>query len=154
MRSAPTASALSTNRSSLTSAPRSKTSKPLAWSIEATRFLPMSWMSPSTVPMTTLPPIRASMFAWLEFGLEDGHGRLHGFGAGDELGQEIFALLPELADLLDARHIALFDDLREVQPGRHGLGGEAGGRLAVAGHDGLVHLGEELRLVHEVTPCR
>ena len=35
--------------------PRSKTSKPAPSSIIPTRFLPMSWMSPLTVPMTTLP---------------------------------------------------------------------------------------------------
>ena len=35
--------------------PRSTTSKPAPSSIIPTRFLPMSWMSPLTVPMTTLP---------------------------------------------------------------------------------------------------
>ena len=35
--------------------PRSMTSKPAPSSIIPTRFLPMSWMSPLTVPMTTLP---------------------------------------------------------------------------------------------------
>ena len=44
--------------------PRSKTSKPAPSSIIPTRFLPMSWMSPLTVPITTLPigwaPVSAS----------------------------------------------------------------------------------------------
>ena len=35
--------------------PRSMTSKPAPSIIMATRFLPMSWMSPLTVPMTILP---------------------------------------------------------------------------------------------------
>ncbi len=44
--------------------PRSTTSKPAPSSIIATRFLPMSWMSPLTVPITILPidsaPVSAS----------------------------------------------------------------------------------------------
>ena len=44
--------------------PMSMTSKPAPSIIIATRFLPMSWMSPLTVPMTTLPigsaPVSAS----------------------------------------------------------------------------------------------
>ena len=44
--------------------PRSNTSKPAPSSIMATRFLPMSWMSPFTVPITTDPtgsaPVSAS----------------------------------------------------------------------------------------------
>ena len=39
----------------LTFVPRSITVKPLTWSISATMFLPMSWMSPCAVPMTTRP---------------------------------------------------------------------------------------------------
>ena len=86
--------------------------------------------------------------AALELGFEDGHGRFHGLGAGDELGQEIFALLPELADPLDARDVAPFDDFEEVQPGLHRLGGEPGGRLAVPGDDGFAHPGKEIRVGH------
>ena len=43
--------------------PRSMTSKPAPSSIMPTRFLPMSWMSPLTVPMTTLPTGRAPVSA-------------------------------------------------------------------------------------------
>jgi len=48
---------LSTNWSSGTSRPRSCTVNPATSNIILTRFLPMSWMSPSTVPMTTVPLI-------------------------------------------------------------------------------------------------
>ena len=44
-----------TNCSGATSTPRSATSKPLDSIIMRTRFLPMSCMSPFTVPMTALP---------------------------------------------------------------------------------------------------
>ena len=53
--SAPTSAALSAKRSGGTSTPRSWTSKPAAPSIVATRFVPISWMSPLTVPITTRP---------------------------------------------------------------------------------------------------
>ena len=43
--------------------PRSITSKPAPSSIIATRFLPMSWMSPLTVPITTLPTDSAPVSA-------------------------------------------------------------------------------------------
>ncbi len=52
---APTSRTFSTKRSGATSTPRSWTSKPLAVSIIPTRFLPISWMSPLAVPMTTRP---------------------------------------------------------------------------------------------------
>ena len=45
----------STNFSGVTSTPRSTTSKPAPSSIMHTRFLPMSWRSPFTVPATTRP---------------------------------------------------------------------------------------------------
>ncbi len=55
MMSGLTAFTFSTNFDVGTSHPMSCTSKPFAVSIAATMLLPMSWMSPSTVPMTTLP---------------------------------------------------------------------------------------------------
>ncbi len=84
----------------------------------------------------------------LELGLEDGHGRLHGLGARDELGQEVLALLPELADLLDARDVAVLDDVEEVQPGPDGLPGQPAGGGAVAVDDGLPHVRIDGVLVH------
>ena len=60
--------------------------------------------------------------------LEDVHGRLHAFGARDELGQEIFALLPQVADLLDAGDVPLVDDLVEVESQADGLQGQLAGR--------------------------
>ena len=50
----------SMNLSAETSMPILMTSKPQPSSMEATRFLPMSWRSPFTVPMTTLPMLVAS----------------------------------------------------------------------------------------------
>ena len=47
--------AASTNFYVWTSIPMSITLKPLLDSIIPTRFLPISWMSPSTVPKTTVP---------------------------------------------------------------------------------------------------
>ena len=44
-----------TNLDAGTSTPRSITSKPAVLSIVVTMFLPREWMSPLTVPMTTLP---------------------------------------------------------------------------------------------------
>ena len=55
--------AASTNRSGATSTPRSWTSKPDVASIIPTRFLPISWMSPLTVPITTRPRTRRTV-AW------------------------------------------------------------------------------------------
>ena len=57
----------STNLSAGTLTSRSVTSKPDASSREMTMFLPMSWRSPSTVPITTLPA--ASTWSTLKWGL-------------------------------------------------------------------------------------
>lgn len=53
--SAPSASAFSMKASAGTSTPTSKTSNPAPFNIMATRFFPISWRSPLTVPMTTRP---------------------------------------------------------------------------------------------------
>ena len=50
--------AVSTNCSGVTSTPRSTTSTPLPSSMIFTRFLPMSCMSPRTVPMQARPTVR------------------------------------------------------------------------------------------------
>ena len=55
MMSACTSSALRMNASALTLAPRSWTSKPATFSIVMAMSLPISCMSPSTVPITTTP---------------------------------------------------------------------------------------------------
>jgi len=62
---APTATAVSTKRWGGMSRPRSIISNPEASSMIFTRFLPMSWVSPSTTPITTLGFARcSSRFRW------------------------------------------------------------------------------------------
>lgn len=53
----------STNRSLGTLIPRSITRNPRALSSIATRVLPMSWMSPMTVPITIVPRYGTCRFA-------------------------------------------------------------------------------------------
>ena len=61
--------------------PRSTTSNPAPSSIIATRFFPMSWMSPFTVPITTVPmrcaPVSASSGRHRHAGLHRVRGEQH-----------------------------------------------------------------------------
>jgi len=66
---------LATKLSIGTSQPTSVTAKPAAESIEQTIVLPISWMSPATVPATAVPRDVAPA-GGVDGRLQDGHGRL------------------------------------------------------------------------------
>ena len=104
-----------------TSQPTSVTVKPAAQSIEQTMVLPISWMSPATVPATATPRVRAALLGRVEGGLQDGHRGLHGLGPLDQLGQEELAAAEEVADLLDALDEALVEDVDGGQAGVEAL---------------------------------
>ena len=89
----------STNFSGGTCTPRSITSKPAPSSMMLTRFLPMSWTSPLTVPIRNLPIVSHAGLG------EQRAQHLHRAGhraAGDQhLGHEEVAALEPGADLLE-----------------------------------------------------
>src|SRR5450756_254990 len=77
-------------------------------------------------------------------GLQDGHGGLHGLGALDQLGEEELALAEEVADLLDAAHEALVEDVAGGQAGVEALLGQGCGLFGLTVDDGLLHQFVEL----------
>ena len=80
-------------------------------------FLPMSWTSPLTVAIRTLPralcsppsPPAATFSASMN-GMQVGDGLLHHPGALDHLRQEHLARAEEVADDVHAVHQRAFDD--------------------------------------------
>ena len=101
----------------------------------------MSWRSPFTVPRTTRPreiaPARRSASA----GRTHGHRRLHRLGALHQLGEEVLALLPELADAADAGGEALLDRGEEIVARGDELG-QLPRPAGVAPDDRIAHLGD------------
>ena len=109
-----------------------------------TIVLPISWMSPATVPATATPSVLRLAAGGVDGGLQDGHGGLHGLGALDQLGEEELALAEEVADLLDALDEALVEDVAGGETGVEALLREGGGLFGLAVDDGLLHLFVEL----------
>ncbi len=117
-----------------------------------TMVLPISWMSPATVPATALPRRLAAFLARVERGLQHGDGGLHGLGALDQLGEEELALAEEVADLFDALHEALVEDVAGLQTRVETLLGEALSVLDLTVDDALLHLLVQL-FRHLDPPC-
>ena len=88
----------------------------------------MSWRSPSTVPMTTVPREVESPSA--RCGSQEVEGALHGARAQQHLGDEAVAGAHALADDLHARKEGLLEDLpragaageQRLGEGVHGIG--------------------------------
>ncbi len=127
-----------------TSQPTSVTVKPAALSIEQTIVLPISWMSPATVPATRRAEGLAAAAGGVDGRLQDGHGGLHRLGPLDELGQEELTLGEQVADLLDALDEAVVEDVARGKAGVKALLGQSGGLLGLAIDDGLRHLGVQV----------
>ena len=92
--------------------PRSWTVYPPIPSMSATMSLPMSWMSPRTVPMTTVPSSPSCSFRFPRGALPAVRA-LHDLAAHDELGDERLAGGVAAAYRLH-RHAALGDDGKRV----------------------------------------
>ena len=104
-----------------------------------TRFLPISWMSPATVPMTTRPATVRSVELALSSGSSTVEGALHGPGRQHHVGQVEVAAGEPRPDLLHAGHEALVDRLQGRDAGRDGgASGDLGG-IGIAVDDGLAH---------------
>jgi hypothetical protein len=89
--------------------------------------------------MERLAPPAASMA-----GLQDRYGGLHRLGALYQLGQEELALGEEVADLLDALHETLVQDVSRRDTGIQALLGQCGGIFCLSIDDGLRHFGQQL----------
>ena len=111
------------NFSISTSRPRSWTSKPLTSSIIFTRFLPMSWMSPCTAPMTATPFFALPPADGDHQRLQDVQAGIQGLGRHHQLGDVALALLVEAPHLGHAGREALHDGLLRIDAGRHRLVG-------------------------------
>ncbi len=127
-----------------TSQPTSVTVKPAALSMLQTIVLPISWMSPATVPATATPSERLAPPAASRAGCKDGDRGLHRLGPLDELGEEELAAGEEVADLLDALDEAQVEDVDRGKAGVEALLGELGRELGLAVDHGLLHLGVQI----------
>ena len=115
---------------------------PLTSSIIFTRFLPMSWMSPCTAPMTTTPFLSAVPEADHQ-GLQDVETGVEGLGGDHQLGDVALPLFVEAAHLGHAGRQALHDGLLRVDAGCHRGVGRCDGGVLVAVHDRLLELLED-----------
>ena len=108
------------------STPMSMTVKPEAPSMVETSDLPISWMSPSTVAMTTLPRVLRSEPRLASSGSRVSNGGFHGLACHDEFGQEGIACREGLAHGVDADDESVGDGSQRVHPFGNGLLGQLG----------------------------
>ena len=94
----------------------------------------------------------AAFLARVERGLKHGDGGLHGLGALDQLGEEELALAEEVADLFDALHEALVEDVAGAETRVETLLRQALSILDLTVDDALLHLLVQL-FRHLDPPC-
>ncbi len=139
--SARTSRALERNASTGTSLPRS-------WTSEPARGQERRHQALSDVVQIALhgsdhdrSGTRAPAPAGIQRGLEDRHGGLHGFGALDQFGKEVLALLPKLSDSADPCGESFVDRENEIGAIADRILGEPPGSGDVTLHDSADHLG-------------
>ena len=104
-----------------------------------TRFLPISWMSPLAVPITTRPSDLPPRCPGQHLGLEDGDRHLHRAGGGHHVREVHLAGVEPVADVMDPGHVALVDGLERIDAIGQGLPRQLHRLVGVAVDDALAH---------------